>query len=60
MRNDLVVIVPIHEYNKEVKTLLDKAIESVPSNIEIRFSCKYSLGSLLNKDYEKHGNITIY
>ena len=60
MRNDLVVIVPIHEYNKEIKELLDKAIDSVPSDIEIRFSCKYSLGTLLNNDYEKHGNITIY
>ena len=53
MRNDLVVIVPIHEYNKEIKELLDKAIDSVPSDIEIRFSCKQSLGTLLNNDYEK-------
>ena len=57
---DLVVIIPLHEFNKDVETLLTKAIESVPSELEIRVSCKNGLSEDIKKAYKKHKNVVIY
>lgn len=35
---DIVVIIPLHDFNDEINNLLDRAIKSVPENIEIRLS----------------------
>ena len=56
---DLVVIIPLHEYNKDVEKLLSKAVASVPNDIEIRLSCKNGLGEDLKKKYGKAKNIVI-
>ena len=57
---DLVIIIPLHEYNDEVNALLSKAVESVPKELEIRISCKNGLSADIKKAYKKHNNIVIY
>jgi hypothetical protein len=57
---DLVVIIPLHEYNKEVEALLSKAIKSVPEELEIRISCKNGLSEEIKKAYKKNKNIVVY
>jgi hypothetical protein len=57
---DLVVIIPLHEFNKDVEALLTKAIESVPQELEIRVSCKNGLSEDIKKTYKKHKNVVIY
>jgi hypothetical protein len=57
---DLVVIIPLHEFNDEVKKQLSEAISSVPDGIEIRISCKNGLSSGIKKEYKKNKNIVIY
>ena len=56
---DLVVILPLHEYNDEVKELLTKAVESVPKELEILISCKNDLSAGLKKDYKKNKNVKV-
>ena len=57
---DLVVIIPLHEYNKDVEALLSKAVASVPKELEIRISCKNGLSEEIKKAYKKHNNVVIY
>lgn len=57
---DLVIIIPLHEYNKEVDSLLSNAIKSVPEGLEIRISCKYGLGDEIKKAYKKNKNVVVY
>ena len=57
---DLVVIIPLHEYNNDVEALLSKAVESVPNELEIRISCKNGLSADIKKSYKKHNNVVIY
>ena len=57
---DLVVIIPLHEYNKEVEALLSNAISSVPEELEVRISCKNGLSTDIKKAYKKHKNVVIY
>lgn len=48
---DLTIIIPVHECNEQVKTLLKKAIRSVDENISIQISCPKSL-------YDELKNVT--
>jgi hypothetical protein len=57
---DLVVIIPLHEYNNDVEVLLSKAVESIPKELEIRISCKNGLSADIKKAYKKHKNVVIY
>jgi len=57
---DLVVIIPLHEFNKNVNNLLSKAVESVPSDIEVRISCKNGLSEKIKKYYKDYKNVVIY
>ena len=57
---DLVIIIPLHEFNDEINKLLSNAIESVPSEYEIRISCKNGLGENIEKAYKKNKNISVY
>jgi hypothetical protein len=57
---DLVVIIPLHEYNNDVEALLSKAVESVPKELEIRISCENGLSADIKKAYKKHNNVVIY
>lgn len=59
MVKDLVIVIPVHEFNDEVATLLKRAVKSVPSEYEIRISCKNGL----SKDIQKlklSKNMAIY
>ena len=50
--NDITVIIPIHEYNDEINSLLSKAIASVPNDIPLVLSCAPNVVSELQvKDY---------
>ena len=57
---DLVVIIPLHEFNKEVEAMLTKAIDSVPTEFEVRVSCKNGLSANIKKAYKKYKNVVIY
>ena len=57
---DLVVIIPLHEFSKGVNELLSRAVESVPSDIEIRISCKHGLSEKIKKSYKGYKNVVIY
>ena len=41
---NLKVIVPLHEYNKDISKLLSEAVASVPENISVVVSCKNGIG----------------
>lgn len=38
-KEDIIVIIPIHEYNNSIHDLLTQAVNSVPSDIDICLSC---------------------
>lgn len=57
---DLVVIIPLHEFNENVEAYLSKAIASVPKELEIRISCKNGLSEDIKKAYKKNKNVVIY
>ena len=48
-KNNLIVVIPVHEFNEEVGKLLNNAINSVPENIEVRISCKKGLDTKIKK-----------
>lgn len=57
---DLVVIIPLHEFDKDVEKLLHESIESVPKDFEIRISCKNGLGEEIKKSCKKYKNVVLY
>jgi hypothetical protein len=61
---DMVVIIPIHETNEEILKLLDRAIKSVPQDIEIRLSCKNGLSETFKQviidNAPRKGGIVLY
>ena len=48
----LCVIIPVHEYSKDIEALLKRAVASVPQEIEVRVSCKYGLSDEIYKGIE--------
>ena len=58
-KNNLVVVIPIHEFNEEVGKLLVNAINSVQENIEIRISCKKGLENKIKKALKDWSDIKI-
>ena len=48
----LCVIIPVHEYSKDIEELLKRAVASVPKEIEVRVSCKYGLSDEIYKGIE--------
>lgn len=58
--NDMVIIIPIHEFNDNVAELLQKALDSVPSNTEVRVSCRNGLSTSIKKACKKYKSVKIY
>lgn len=56
---NLVVVIPVHEFNYEVGKLLTNAINSVQENIEVRVSCKKGLESKIKKYLKDWSDIKI-
>ena len=56
---DLIVIIPLHKYDKETGALLSNAVASVPEDTEIRISCKKGLANSLNKAYKANKNVKV-
>ena len=56
----MIIIIPIHEINEDVKTLLPDAINSVPKSIQIRISCANGIASDLAKMTKGYKNVVIY
>lgn len=56
---DITVIIPVHEYNDEIKTLLKRAINSVPKDINIIISSVIKVGEEINEDFSNNKNITV-
>ena len=56
---DLVVIIPLHEFNKEVDSQLKKAIKSVPNEVEIIISCPQTLENDIKTATKKNKNVKV-
>lgn len=56
---EISIIIPIHEYNEEVKTLMTRAIESVPNDYYIFISTISDLKENFNWVFELRDNIEI-
>lgn len=57
---DIAIIIPIHELNEETEKLLINSIETVPTDLEIRISCKNGLSEPIKKIFKENKNVTIY
>ena len=55
---DLVVIIPLHEFSKEIEEQLTGAIKSVPDSIDIIISCSHKIESDIKKISKKHKNVS--
>lgn len=56
---NLIVVIPVHEFNDEVGKLLTNAINSVQENIEVRVSCKKGLENKIKKFLKDWSDIKI-
>lgn len=56
---NLKVIVPLHEYNKDINKLLSEAVASVPENISVVVSCKNGIGDKVNKLFTDKKNVVV-
>ena len=57
---NMVVIIPVHVIDEDVKTLLPDAINSVPKDIQVRISCANGIAGELAKMTKKNKNVVIY
>ena len=57
---DLIVIIPLHIFDDDVKPLLTDAINSVPNDLEVRLSCAKGLGKELAEFAKPFKNAVIY
>lgn len=60
METDMIVIIPVHLIDDDVKALLPDAIKSVPEGIQIRISCANGIAGELAKMTKEYKNIVIY
>lgn len=56
---DITVIIPVHEYNDQVKDLLVRAIESVPNDYLVHVVNPYDLEDKLHWLIEKYSNVAV-
>ena len=54
---EITIIIPIHDYNNEIKTLLNKALESVPNNLPIIMSCGDKIVDGIKNDFAKREKV---
>lgn len=59
MKNKLLIIIPLHHFNDDVKPLLENAIKSVPSNIDIALSIPKSIKDDVEKGMTFSKNVKI-
>ena len=57
---DIVVIIPVHEYNKDIQILLEDAVNSVPKDIEVRLSYAKDLDKVLKQDFSEYKNVSYF
>lgn len=57
---DITIIIPVHVYNEQVKEMLSKAIESVPSDYLIHIVNPNKLESELGWLVKKYDNVTVF
>ena len=55
---DLVVIIPLHEFDKEIEKQLTDAITSVPEDVDIIISCSHKIESDIKKVSKKYKNVS--
>ena len=56
---DITVIIPVHEYNDYVKTLLDRAIKSVPSEYMVHITIPTNLEEEMKVLASEYENVTV-
>lgn len=57
--DNLVVIIPVHEYNETVSSLLTNAVSSVPETIKVCISCYQGLEKDIKKQFKANKNVNI-
>lgn len=57
--NDLTIIIPVHEYNIEVKGLLINAVNSIPNKTNVLIICNNIIINDINNDFNKKTYKTI-
>ena len=55
---DLVVIIPLHEFDKEIEKQLTDAITSVPEDVDIIISCSQKIEDNIKKIDKKYKNVS--
>lgn len=56
---DITIIIPVHKYASEEKTMLSNAVSSVPDGLKTIISCASGIADDIKADYAKNKNITI-
>lgn len=46
--NKMVVVIPVHVFDEDVKNMLQRALDSVPSGFDIRISCAHGIKDDIN------------
>jgi len=59
MKNKLLVIIPLHQFDNDVKTLLEDAIKSVPSDVDISLSIPKSIKKNIEDGMDLPKNLTL-
>lgn len=52
--SDMLVVIPVHVIDDNVKKLLPRALDSVPNDFDVRISCAYGIKDELGKIIGKH------
>lgn len=57
--NNITIIIPIHEYDKNIESLLQKAYDSIPNGFKTIMSCSKTAASGVKKQFNGNGNVTV-
>lgn len=57
--NDILVIIPLHEFNDDVKPLLTDAVKSVPTNVKITISTTKNLSDSVSDFSKDYKNVSV-
>lgn len=55
--NDILVIIPLHKFDDEVKSLLNDAVNSVPNDIDIVISTQKDITEKIAECFKENPNV---
>ena len=57
--SDILVIIPLHKFDEDVKPLLKDAVNSVPSDIDIVVSASNDITKAVSKEFKDNKNVSV-